>query len=296
VLLDVLDVRDPRTLFLPSIKAMDWPGSLAIIALTLLLLLGLDLGGVHTPLGSPKVLCLLTSVLVLAAAFLFWEARCAKVPLMPPRLVRRRSNGTSLLVCFAHGVVNASSWYYLPLYLQSVREASPVRSGVLILPIVLVQACRGVAAGFLMHRSVIYRELIWLGMALMTLGFGLFILLDAFSPFFEIMLFEVIAGLGLGLVFQPPLVAFQASVPQQDVATATALFGFVRGLSTLVSIAVGGVVFQNGMAARYARLRDVFPLQIARSFLARKRLLMCSSFGLWALRRKSWLRPCLRRA
>jgi hypothetical protein len=194
VLLAVLDVHDPRTPFLPGLEAMDWPGSLDIITLTLLLLLGLDLGGVVNPWGSPKVLCLLISGLVLAAAFFFWEARCAKLPLMPPHLVRHRSSGAELLVCFAYGFVNVSSWYYLPLYLQAVREASQVRSGVLILPIVLVQAVTGLAAGFLMHRSGLYRELVWLGMALMTLEFGLFICLDASSPPFEIMLFEVIAG------------------------------------------------------------------------------------------------------
>jgi len=48
------------------------------------------------------------------------------------------------------------------------------------------------------------------------------------------------------------------------VATATALFGFVRGLSTSVSVVVGGVVFQNGMGARYARLCEVLPLEVAR--------------------------------
>jgi Major Facilitator Superfamily len=179
---------------------------------------------------------------------------------MPPRLVQHRSSGAALVVCFAH----VSSWYYLPLYLQSVCEASPVRSGALIPSIVLVQAVTGVAAGFLVHRSGLYLEPIWLGMAPTTLGFGLFIRLDASSLLFEIMLFEVIAGLGVGLVFQPPLVAFQANVPQQDVTTATALFGFVRGLSTSVSVVIGGVVFQNGMAARYARLRDVLPPETAR--------------------------------
>jgi hypothetical protein len=88
-------------------------------------------------------------------------------------------------------------------------------------------------------------------------------------------------------VFQPPLVAFQASVPQQDVTTATALFGFVRGLSTSVSVVIGGVVFQNGMAARYARLRDVLPLETARKLSGAEAVANVLVIRSLALRRKS---------
>jgi hypothetical protein len=41
------------------------------------------------------------------------------------------------------------------------------------------------------------------------------------------------------------LIAYQAAVDTADMAIATALFGFVRSLSTSVSVVIGGVVFQN---------------------------------------------------
>ncbi|KAL8685949.1 MAG: hypothetical protein Q9224_005606 [Gallowayella concinna] len=90
----------------------------------------------------------------------------------------------------------------------------------------------------------------WVGTFLMTIGFGLFIHLDAVSSLAEIIIFQIIAGLGSGLLFEPPLIAIQAHVSQDDTATATATFGFTLNLATSISVVVGGVIFQNGMHNR----------------------------------------------
>jgi len=141
--------------------------------------------------------------------------------------------------------VNVSSWYYLPLYFQAVRGASPVRSGVLLMPMVVVQALVGVAVGGIIFRYGWIRPIIWTGMALSTLGFGLFITLGPTTSLPALFAIEVVAAMGIGAVFQAPLIAYQAAVDSADMAIATALFGFVRSLSTSISVVIGGVVFQN---------------------------------------------------
>ena len=137
--------------------------------------------------------------------------------------------------------------YYLPLYFQSVKGASPLHSGLLILPITLSEAAMGITVGIIIHRTGRYRELIWIGIMLLTIGNGLYIHLNATSSISEIIVFEIIGGIGAGLLFEPPLIALQSLVSQDDTATATATFGFVRNLATSLSIIIGGVVFQNGM-------------------------------------------------
>jgi len=44
-------------------------------------------------------------------------------------------------------------------------------------------------------------------MAFASLGFGLFIKLDAQSSLIEIIFLEIVAGLGVGIVFQPLTIA-----------------------------------------------------------------------------------------
>lgn len=161
-----------------------------------------------------------------------------------------------------------SSWYFLPLYFQAVLGASPTRSGVLILPIILVQATVGVGAGTLIRYFGRYRELILVGTLLMTLGFGLFTRLDSSTPLTTIVIFQIVAGLGVGSVFQAPLIAYQANVVQQDTSAATALFGFVRSLSTSISVVIGGIVFQNGIASQTSRLQQALGPEVAQNFSA----------------------------
>ena len=143
-------------------------------------------------------------------------------------------------------VLNAAE-YYLPLYFQSVNEASPLHSGVLLLPLIITEALVAIATGIFIHQTGRYVELIWLGATLLTLGNGLYVNFDATSSLGSIIVIQIVAGVGVGLLFDPPLIALQALVPQDDTATATATLGFVRSIGVSVSIVVGGVVFQNGM-------------------------------------------------
>ncbi|KAI4168461.1 MAG: hypothetical protein LQ346_009047 [Caloplaca aetnensis] len=251
-----LDVHNPKTAISDGLKAVDWFGSISIIGLTVMLLLGLNFGGTTFPWDSPKVVCLIVFGCLMSVFFVLSEKRLAQYPLMPLKLLQERSNVMSLLVDFVHGFVFIAGEYYLPLYFQAVEEASPIRSGVLILPFILSETAMGVMIGVLIHKTGRYLELMWIGMILMTIGFGMFIHLDATSPLSQIVGFQIVAGLGSGMLFEPPLIAIQAHVSQQDVATATATHGFILALATSISVVVGGVIFQNGMLHSGPALRS----------------------------------------
>ncbi|KAF2837468.1 putative MFS transporter [Patellaria atrata CBS 101060] len=254
LLLFFLDVHNPRTKVKEGIKAIDWFGSISILAFMLMLLIGLNFGGVTFPWDSPKVICLVVIGALMSIFFIYSEKKLARFPLMPLRLFHHRSNVASLLVCSAQGFVFIAGEYYLPLYFQSVKEASPLRSGVLILPITITEALMGITVGLLIHRTGRYFELIWIGMILLTIGNGLYIHFNATTSIAEIVGFQLIAGIGAGMLFEPPLIALQALVSQDDCAAATATLGFVRNLSTSLSIVIGGVVFQNSMNIQVPKL------------------------------------------
>lgn len=247
MLLIFLDVHNPRTSVKDGLKSVDWFGSLSILAFTLMLLLGLEFGGATFPWKSPQVICLIIFGSLMSIFFLFSEKRLAKYPLMPLDLFRNKSNVACLMVGFFQGMVFIGGEYYLPLYFQSVMEASPFHSGILILPITITEALMGITVGVLIHRTGHYLELIYVGVALMTVGNGLYILFSATSSLASVIGFQVVAGIGAGALFEAPLLGLQAFVSQRDTATATGTFGFVRNLATSLSIVIGGVIFQNSM-------------------------------------------------
>ncbi|KAL4962823.1 MDR family MFS transporter [Aspergillus stella-maris] len=234
-----------------GLKKVDWLGITLILGVTLMLLLGLNFGGTSFAWRSPTVICLIIFGAVMVPLFVVSEAKYTQHPIMPLRLFKKSQNVAALLVCFCHGFVYISAFYFIPIFFQAVKGTSIMMSGVLILPITIVQCLTGIATGFIIKHTVDpghYRIPIIIGMTLLTLGFGLFMYIDALTPLTTICILEALAGLGVGLNFQSPLIALQDSVDSSDFATATATFGFTRNIATSLSIVMGGVIFQNGMA------------------------------------------------
>lgn len=130
-----------------------------------------------------------------------------------------------------------------------------MRSGLMVLPLVLAEGVFSGISGWLIHRTGKYAEQIWIGTVLLTLGTGLFIRLNPTSPLVELIIFQIIGGAGSAILFAPPLIALQAMVAQDDTASATAMLGFIRTIAMSISIVVGGVVFQNSMAGERSRLK-----------------------------------------
>jgi hypothetical protein len=249
-----LHLDNPKTPVWEGLKAVDWAGSLSIVGGTLMLLLGLEFGGVIYPWKSAKVICLIVFGVVVAGLFVLNEWKFARYPVMPLRLFKHTSNIASLGVCFCHGYVFIAGSYYLPLYFQAVLGATPLLSGVYLLPFALSLSFASVPTGLFIKKTGRYLPPIWFGLFFMALGFGLFIDLGATANWTKIIIFEIVAGLGVGPNFQAPLIALQTLVPRRDIATATATFGFIRNISTSVSVVIGGVVFQNEMQKRYPSL------------------------------------------
>lgn len=255
IILLFLDIETPKTPLLAGLKAIDWLGSLTIVGGTIMFLLGLEYGGVSYPWASATVLCLIIFGLVVIGLFFVNEWKLAKYPIMPLRIFKYRSNIASLVVCFIHGMVFIAGAFFLPLYFQAVFGATPILSGVYLFPFVLSLSVGSAVVGIFIKKTGQYLPAVWFGMAVMTLGFGLFIdLPSGRHSWVRIIIFQIIAGLGCGPNFQAPLIALQSKVHPKDIAAATATFGFTRNLSTAMAVVIGGVIFQNGMNTRQASL------------------------------------------
>lgn len=142
----------------------------------------------------------------------------------------------------------------MPLYFQSALSASPVRSGALVLPITLSEAFMGILCGVLIHQTGRYLEVTYFGCGLMLVGLGLYTTFSATTTTGMIIGIELIAGIGAGCLFEPPLIALHAFVSQEKTASATATLGFTRNVAQAFSLVLGGVVFQNSMDLQVPRL------------------------------------------
>ena len=263
ILLFFLDIKTPRTPILQGLKAIDWLGSLLIVGGTLMLLFGLQYGGVTRPWDSATVLSLIIVGAFTLFLFGMWEWKGAKYPIMPMSLFASVSRASTLAIVFLHGFVFISSSYYLPLYFQAVRGQSPIMSGVLVLPTAVALAVSSIGTGGFIAKTGQFVPPIYLGFFFLTLGFGLFIDFDAHSSWAKLIIFQIISGIGIGPGFQSPIIALQAHINPRDIATATATLGFVRQLATSISVVIGEVVYQNQMQKKSAQIAAALGPQAA---------------------------------
>ncbi|KAH7320019.1 major facilitator superfamily-domain-containing protein [Stachybotrys elegans] len=255
ILLFFLNLHNPRTPLKEGLRAIDWTGSLLIIGGTLMLLFGLEFGGVTFPWSSPTVICLIIFGLVTIVLFGVWEARFAKYPLMPVRMFAHRTSVSSFALAYLHAFVFMSGSYWLPLYFQGVLRASPLLSGVYLLPFVLILSFVSAGVGYVIKKTGNYKIPIMSGLAVTVLGFGLFIDLGARANWAKIIIYQIVAGIGIGPNFQAPLIALQTVVAPRDIGSATSSFGFLRQLGTSSSVVIGGVIFNNEMQRQQPRLQ-----------------------------------------
>lgn len=210
-------------------------------------LLGLQYGGVTRPWISAIVLCLIILGAFCLVVLVLVEWRVAKYPPMQLDIFKSRFNAALLVLTFLHGFTFIAAFYYLPLYFQVSRAASALLSGVYLLPAAIPTGLAAFAKGAFIGITGNYLIPIYVGVTFMTLGFGLFINLHADSSWAKIIIYQIIAGIGMGSLLQPPLVALQAGIKQRDIASSTATSNFLRLIAESISLVVGQVIFQNQM-------------------------------------------------
>jgi len=251
VLFFTLNLHNPRTPLWAGLRTIDWLGSFTICVATLLLLIGLQLGGQTYSFRAPIVICFIVFGILSYVFFFLTQWKLSPAPIMPLRIFSDTSNLSALGVCACDALLFNAIAFFLPLYFQIVLSASPLESGVWMLSLAIPLAIVSLGAGYIMNKTGRYLEVLRIGLALMTVGTGLLI---SFSPdrnWGKIIGFLVVLGIGFGPNFHAPLIALQTRVRDEDLASGTATFGFVRMVSGAIGVVLGQVVFQGQMRAYF---------------------------------------------
>ena len=131
---------------------------------------------------------------------------------------------------------------YLPLYSQAVLGADALTSGLYLLPIIVSSSLAAAFAGVFIQQTGRYLPVMYAGQLMLTLGVGLSINLDFEKNLTRLFIYEIIAGVGVGMNIEAPIIAAQAATTVRDTATITATMGFLRSIATAVSVVIGGVI------------------------------------------------------
>ncbi len=215
-------------------SGFDYPGLILFTSSLTALLLAITLdtmgaiGRIET--GALYAICLVTF-----AFFLYVEPRRAQ-PLLDMRLFRIRLFSAGNVSQFLYSLGFGALSLIIILYFQLIRGYDALTAGILFLPLDVAFVTIGPLSGKLSDRYGT-RGLATLGMLVGTISYVLLaFLLNDTTPIWEIEIFLVIVGLGVGLFSSPNISSVMGSVPAQRRGVASAIRATVFNTGNVISI------------------------------------------------------------
>ncbi|RKL26239.1 hypothetical protein BFJ72_g13812 [Fusarium proliferatum] len=231
--------------YMEKIKKIDYGGIVLNIASTLLLLIPISGGGVTYAWTSAFFIATVIISIFLAALFVLFEWKLAKLPIMPLRLYRAPHCWALYLQSFLTGLAYFGNFFYLPLYFQSVLGYDALAAGALILAVVIPTSLTSILSGQYMSRVGSYMHCILAGFALWTLGNGLTLLFNRETKLGPLIAILIVEGAGIGFTLQPTLVGMYANGRSEDRAVTTGLRNFIRTIGGAFGVVISGVILSN---------------------------------------------------
>ncbi|ETW79037.1 major facilitator superfamily [Heterobasidion irregulare TC 32-1] len=239
--------------FREHVREFDFVGLFLLIAAIVCLLLGFNQSEISW--SSPSTIALLVVGCSLVVVATLWEMWTTRSPIVPPRIFKTRTTAILLIISFLHSLTFFSGTFYLPVYFQ-VLGASATKAGLQMLTFTLSASFSSAASGFAVGPLGDYRIVMWLSFLVMALGYGLMILLDDTSSLARQEIFPLLSGLGLGGLWQVPIIGMQAAMPLRDMATSTSALLFVRPLGSTIGVSIGQAIWTTELQKRISKLPD----------------------------------------
>jgi predicted MFS family arabinose efflux permease len=214
-------------------------------------LLALVEGGRRGGLGLGHGALLAASLAVLVA-FVVWERR-APEPLLPLRLFANRMFRAAAVSGFLAGMAMFGTISFIPLFVQGVLGGSATEAGTALTPFVLGWVTFSVISARLLLR-VGYRWPVLVGMAVLALAFLLMSHMGLGTSRTVTARNMLLAGMGMGLIMVPLLIAVQSAVPRPDLGSATSATTFFRAIGGAVGVAVMGAVLSKELTSELTGL------------------------------------------
>ncbi|KAI0061757.1 MFS general substrate transporter, partial [Artomyces pyxidatus] len=234
-------VKAPRESFASKMVKMDWicaeatygSGNFVIVASTTSIMLALTWAGLRFAWNSVEVLVPLCLGFVGIVCFFIIEIFWSSEPTVPWSVVANRTSFSGYIATFFHGIVSIAVIYYLPVYFQTVKLASPIGSGVDMFGASFTVAPSAILCG---------------------------------SSRAKYIGFQIVLGVGIGMIWIATQFPILAPLPFSNNARTLAFFTFVRCFAQSWGVAIGGTILQNSLRKKLPAAFDAqfpFGVQIA---------------------------------
>ncbi len=224
---------------------IDYTGAFTLSIASAALILVSVWAGINYAWSSWQIISLLIIGVFFAIIFAINE-RFVKEPIIPMKLFRGSIFTISVIISFLSGIIMFAAILYIPEYQQIVRGYSPIKSGLLTVPLVIGLFIASLLSGRLISKYGHYRPFPIIGAAILIIGLWLFSGLGLSTSELTLSYWMIILGFGIGLFMQVPTLAVQNSVPFSQMGSGTSTTTFARSIGS----SFGGAIFGTILISR----------------------------------------------
>ena len=145
-----------------------------------------------------------------------------------------------------------------PYFAQNVLGLTPTEAGYLTLPMMVGAILSAMISGFLLTK-VRYRELFGIAFIMPIIGFYLFSHMNIHTTIVQIIIFFLITGLGLGVMFGGDNLIVQESVDKEHKGIALATVPLFQSIGATVGVSIFGTLLSSTLTSKLGTLGNSLP-------------------------------------
>ena len=234
-------------------QPISYLSAFCLIAGLVPLILALQLDKTAYPWGGVVTLSLFAAAAAFLSLFVFRSLR-GDNPILDLRLFKNKVFSTANVALFFFGGGFLSIIIFLPLFMVNVVGVSATSAGISLIPLSLGLVFGAIVSGQLVSRFGHYRRLMLGGGIILAVGVFLLSSMTSNIPYWQVTLYMVICGLGIGPSLPLYTLAIQNAVDVRKIGQATSASQFFRQIGGTVVAAIMGTVLATTLATSFAGL------------------------------------------
>jgi hypothetical protein len=228
------------------------------------LLLALQWGGTTYEWSDSRIIALLVVFGVLVICFAIVQPLMGDNATLNKKAVTSRHTLCAALYSFC---VSASFFvmvYFIPIWFQAIRGASPVRSGIDLLPFMISIIGSIMFGGWACSKIGYYHIFMFAPITLGAAGAALIYTWDINTSTGRLIGYQILYGVGIGLGLQQAFVAVQAG-SNIDIPSGIALLCFSENFGGAVFISVAQNLWANKLAQKLGHITGIDAAQVVKT-------------------------------
>ncbi|KAF7904576.1 hypothetical protein EAF00_001910 [Botryotinia globosa] len=231
---------------------LDLVGFFLFAPAVLQLLLALQYGGNQYPWNHRVVIGLFCGSAANFVVWFLWNRYKGDDALLPHSMIGRTAIWASgvyqgFLMAAVYGGI-----YFLPIYFQAINNASPMLSGVYLLPTILPQLVMAASSGAIIMKIGYVIPLAFFSTVFLSVASGLYSLLQPGSSTGKWVGFQIIGGIGSGAGLQVAIIAIQAVTTGEELSSGMAFMVFAQSLTPAIALSLYQVIFAASLRTQLA--------------------------------------------